>query len=159
MSMINNKCVRNLVAQTLTNVLNHLKVKKVDIAKLIAKFSLAKAKVMQADIMPASRRHRRKGRLKVSSSSNVDSLRLLSLVSTSLERTNASQLTPDILSGQYVPNLIAEPFQVTREYTQKMHNQTSSPTLGKLINDWDQEEWGLLTNARRPGLAVRLAVK
>ncbi|KAG8836051.1 hypothetical protein FRC18_011939 [Serendipita sp. 400] len=82
MSMINNKCVRNLVAQTLTNVLNHLKVKKVDIAKLIAKFSLAKAKVMQADIMPASRRHRRKGRLKVSSSSNVDSLRLLSLVST-----------------------------------------------------------------------------
>ena len=58
------------------------------------------------------------------------------------KKINAAQLNPDMLVGQYVPNLIAEPFQVTLEYAQKIYDQTSSPTLEKIISNWEEDQWG-----------------
>lgn len=46
-----------------------------------------------------------------------------------------------MLVGQYVPNLIAEPFQVSLEYAQRIYDQTSSPTLEKIIENWERDEW------------------
>lgn len=62
-----------------------------------------------------------------------------------------------MLVGQYVPNLIAEPFQVTLEYAQTIYNQTSSPTLEKIINNWEKEEWA--APHRRQHLAYAILVE
>jgi fatty acid synthase subunit beta len=53
----------------------------------------------------------------------------------------ASHLNPDLLVGKYVPNLIAEPFEVSKAYVERIFNQTSSPTLEKILENWDREHW------------------
>jgi fatty acid synthase subunit alpha len=47
-----------------------------------------------------------------------------------------------MLVGRYIPNLIAKPFEDTREYAQIIYDQTSSPRLDKVLRKWDEEEWG-----------------
>lgn len=47
-----------------------------------------------------------------------------------------------MLIGRYIPNLIAKPFDVTKEYAQIIYDQTSSPRLDKVLRKWDEEEWG-----------------
>lgn len=47
-----------------------------------------------------------------------------------------------MLIGKYVPNLVAKPFDVTKEYTQIIYDQTSSPRLDNILKNWDEEEWG-----------------
>jgi fatty acid synthase subunit alpha len=59
-----------------------------------------------------------------------------------MKKIDASQLDPDTLVGKYVPNLIAKPFQVTKDYVELIHNQTSSPRLSKVLQKWDEEQWG-----------------
>ena len=44
-----------------------------------------------------------------------------------------------MLKGKYIPNLVAKPFQVTKGYTQRIHDQTSSPRLSKVVKNWDAE--------------------
>ena len=61
-----------------------------------------------------------------------------------------------MLIGQYVPNLIAEPFQITIEYAQKIYDQTS-PTLGKIIKNWESEKWG--ATHQRQNLAYAILVE
>lgn len=73
------------------------------------------------------------------------------------KKINAAQLNPDMLVGQYVPNLIAEPFEVSLEYAQRIYDQTSSPTLEKIIENWEEEEWGAVH--RRQHLAYAILVE
>ena len=47
-----------------------------------------------------------------------------------------------MLVGRYILNLIAKPFEVTREYAQIIYDQTSSPRLDKVLRKWDEEDWG-----------------
>ena len=47
-----------------------------------------------------------------------------------------------MLEGKYIPNLVAKPFQVTKDYTQLIYDQTSSPRLSKVLKNWDAESWG-----------------
>jgi fatty acid synthase subunit alpha len=47
-----------------------------------------------------------------------------------------------MLVGKYIPNLVAKPFEVSREYAQLIYDQTSSPRLDKVLKKWDQENWG-----------------
>ena len=58
------------------------------------------------------------------------------------KKVNAEQLDPDRLKVMYIPNLIARPFQVTKDYTQLLYDQTSSPRLSKVLKNWDAELWG-----------------
>jgi len=46
-----------------------------------------------------------------------------------------------MLIGKYIPNLVAKPFDITREYVQLIYDQTSSPRLDKVIKKWDQDQW------------------
>lgn len=46
-----------------------------------------------------------------------------------------------MLIGKYIPNLIAKPFEVSREYAQMIYDQTSSPRLDKVLKKWDQDNW------------------
>src|SRR5258708_3766320 len=47
-----------------------------------------------------------------------------------------------MLVGRYIPNLVAKPFEVTKEYAQIIYDQTSSPRLDKVLRKWDEEDWG-----------------
>ena len=47
-----------------------------------------------------------------------------------------------MLVGRYIPNLIAKPFEVTKDYAQIIYDQTSSPRLDKVLRRWDEENWG-----------------
>jgi fatty acid synthase subunit alpha, fungi type len=46
-----------------------------------------------------------------------------------------------MLVGKYVPNLIAKPFEVSRDYAQIIYDQTSSPRLDKVLRHWEEEQW------------------
>lgn len=44
---------------------------------------------------------------------------------------------PDTLKAKYICGLVAKPFQVTKEYSLLIHDQTSSPRLLKVLKSWD----------------------
>ena len=54
-----------------------------------------------------------------------------------------------MLVGKYIPNLIAKPFDVSREYAQIIYDQTSSPKLDKVLKKWEQEEWASAENRQK----------
>lgn len=62
-----------------------------------------------------------------------------------------------MLVDKYVPNLIAKPFQVTKEYAQLIYDQTLSPRLDKVLRKWDQENWG--SQEQRQKLAYVILVE
>ena len=81
------------------------------------------------------------------------------------KKINPSHLNPDILVGKYIPNLIAKPFGISREYAQIIYDQTSSPKLDKVLKKWEQEKWASAETAkaclyyprRTPCLSIRFA--
>jgi fatty acid synthase subunit beta len=62
-----------------------------------------------------------------------------------------------LLIGKYIPNLIAKPFDVSRDYAQLLYDQTSSPRLDKALRQWDQEKWA--GAAQRQKLAYIILVE
>ncbi|KAE9385207.1 hypothetical protein BT96DRAFT_1007268 [Gymnopus androsaceus JB14] len=118
-------CAGELVAlQTMANVLNYLKVKKIDIAKLTETLSIEKVKEMLGDIVQEC---------------HAGVMPFRTYLSKKIDPTH---LNPDLLIGNYIPNLIAKPFDVSQEYAQIIYNQTSSPRLGKVLRKWDEDKWG-----------------
>jgi fatty acid synthase subunit alpha, fungi type/fatty acid synthase subunit beta, fungi type len=73
------------------------------------------------------------------------------------KKINPSQLDPDMLIGKYVPNLTAEPFEVTQAYAQRIYDQTSSPRLDKVLRHWDRDNWG--SSEQRQKLAYIILVE
>ncbi|KAG6893584.1 hypothetical protein C0992_009428 [Termitomyces sp. T32_za158] len=57
------------------------------------------------------------------------------------KKINPMHLDPDMLIGKYIPNLIAKPFAVSKEYAHVICDQTSLPRLDKVLKKWDQESW------------------
>ena len=73
------------------------------------------------------------------------------------KKINAAHLNPDTLVGKYVPNLVAKPFEVSKEYAQLIYDQTLSPRLDKVLRKWDQENWG--STEQRQKLAYVILVE
>ncbi|KXN64626.1 hypothetical protein CONCODRAFT_26600, partial [Conidiobolus coronatus NRRL 28638] len=42
------------------------------------------------------------------------------------------------LIGKYIPNLVAEPFNVTKDYFELIHKVSSSPKIAKVLKSWDE---------------------
>jgi fatty acid synthase subunit alpha len=42
------------------------------------------------------------------------------------KKINTAQINPDLLVGKYVPNLIAEPFDVSKPYAQNIYDHHGS---------------------------------
>ncbi|KAJ2163006.1 fatty acid synthase alpha subunit Lsd1 [Coemansia sp. RSA 552] len=55
------------------------------------------------------------------------------------------------LCGRYIPNLTAEPFELTREYFGRVYDVTQSPVIKKVLNSWDD------TRLNRASKRARLA--
>jgi fatty acid synthase subunit alpha len=54
-----------------------------------------------------------------------------------------------MLVGKYIPNLIAKPFDVSRDYAQLIYDQTSSPRLDKVLRKWEEESWASPDNRQK----------
>ncbi|GBE87869.1 fatty acid synthase [Sparassis crispa] len=155
-------CAGELVAlQTMTNVLNYLKMEKVDIAKLTEKFTVEQVKEMLGEIINscftrAKDQQKAEGYIKLERGFATIPLPGIDVPFHSRylwagvmpfraylsKKINAAHLNPDTLVGKYVPNLIAKPFQVTKDYVQLIYDQTLSPRLDKVLRKWDTENWG-----------------
>ena len=51
-----------------------------------------------------------------------------------------------MLVGKYILNLIAQPFDISPEYTLIIYDQTLSPKLDKVLKKWEQEKWASAEN-------------
>ncbi|KAI0368773.1 fatty acid synthase [Pilatotrama ljubarskyi] len=155
-------CAGELIAlQTLTNVLNYLKIEKIDIAKLTEKFTVDQVKEMLGEIVKscfakAKEQQAKEGYIKLERGFATIPLPGIDVPFHSRylwagvmpfraylsKKINPAHLNPDTLVGKYVPNLIAKPFQVTKDYAQLIYDQTLSPRLDKVLRKWDQDNWG-----------------
>jgi hypothetical protein len=50
--------------------------------------------------------------------------------------------------------LTAVPFQINKEYAQRIHKQTMSPRLEKVLNKWDEERWDAEENRSKLGYVI-----
>jgi hypothetical protein len=74
------------------------------------------------------------------------------------KKVNLSHFNADLLVGRYIPNLTAEPYEVSKSYAEKIYNQTSSPRLSKILKNWDEEKWGDDENRNKLGYAMRVSL-
>ncbi|EAU85370.1 fatty acid synthetase alpha subunit [Coprinopsis cinerea okayama7 len=163
-------CAGELVSlQTLTNVLNFLKVKKIDFVKLTETFTVDKVKEMLSDIVKEcyqralEQQKAQGGYIKLERGFATIPLPgidvpfhsrylwagVLPFRAYLSKKINAADLNPDMLVGKYIPNLIARPFEVSQEYAQIIYDQTTSPRLDKVLKKWDQEKWGSPENRQK----------
>lgn len=70
------------------------------------------------------------------------------------KKVNLAHFNADLLVGRYIPNLTAEHYEVSKAYAEKIHNQTSSPRLAKILKNWDEEKWGDDENRNKLGYAM-----
>ncbi|KAH9856627.1 fatty acid synthase [Lenzites betulinus] len=154
-------CAGELVAlQTMTNVLNYMKVQKIDIAKLTEQFTVDQVKEMLGDIVVSSydkakEQQAKEGYIKLERGFATIPLPGIDVPFHSRylwagvmpfraylsKKINPAHLNPDTLVGKYVPNLVAKPFDVSKEYAQLIYDQTLSPRLDKVLRRWDQDNW------------------
>ncbi|KAF8312438.1 fatty acid synthase, partial [Clavulina sp. PMI_390] len=163
--------------QTLTNVLNYLKKENIDIQKLTKSFTLEKIKEMLTEIVDncfevAKKQEAAQGGhltlergiatiplpgIDVPFHSRYLWAGVMPFRAYLSKKINSAHLNPDLLINKYIPNLIAKPFQVTKEYAQIIYDQTMSPRLDKVIKSWDEENWG--AHAQRQKLAYTILVE
>lgn len=70
------------------------------------------------------------------------------------KKIDPNDLRPELLEGRYIPNLVADPFRVTKEYAQKIFDQTASPRLEKVLAAWDSENWGAAEKKSKLGYII-----
>ncbi|KAH8924677.1 hypothetical protein BT69DRAFT_1308121 [Atractiella rhizophila] len=148
--------------QTLTNVLNLLKFQKIDLQKLLKTMSVEEVKEKLGEIIDGCFEAAKE--LKVKQGGYLTLERGIATIPlpgidvpfhsrylwagvlpfrTHLaKKVNPERVDFDLLIGKYVPNLIAEPFEITKEYAVKIYDQTNSPRIEKVLKKWDAENWG-----------------
>ena len=70
------------------------------------------------------------------------------------KKINLATFRPELLEGRYIPNLIAEPYEISKRYAEKIYNQTMSPRLDKVLKAWDREDWGSTANRSKLGYII-----
>ncbi|KAG8694164.1 3-oxoacyl-[acyl-carrier-protein] synthase, partial [Ceratobasidium sp. 395] len=155
-------CAGELLAlETLTNVLNYLKIKKIDIQKLTEDFTVEQVKEMLGEIITncfdkAKEKQKAEGYIKLERGFATIPLPGIDVPFHSRylwagvmpfraylsKKINPLHINPDALIGKYIPNLIAKPFEVSQEYAQIIYDQTSSPRLDKVLRNWERDNWG-----------------
>ncbi|KAM3582650.1 fatty acid synthase alpha subunit Lsd1 [Umbelopsis sp. WA50703] len=160
----------------LTNVLNYLKVSKIDLQKLMETMPLEDVKKQLSEIIDGALE---KARAKIAAHGRIQLERghatvplpgidvpfhssfLLSGVApfrTYLaKKINPTYVDVNQLTGKYIPNLTAEPFSIAKSYIENVYNLTSSPRLGKVIKTWSDDKFA--TAGQQQRLAYTLLVE
>lgn len=72
-------------------------------------------------------------------------------------RINQNAISPQALIKRYIPNLVAQPFELTKAYAELIFAQTESPRLEKVLKNWERDGWG--QESQRQRLTVTLVVE
>lgn len=154
---------------TLTNVLNMLKHQKIDLEKLSKTMSVEQLKEHLTEIingcwdMMEEKKKKDGGQVNLERGYATIPLPgidvpfhsrylwpgVLSFRNYLIKKIDPEHLNPDRLVDKYIPNLIAEPFEVTKEYVQKIYDETNSPRMESVLKGWESESWASPQNRQR----------
>ncbi|OCF76033.1 fatty acid synthase subunit beta [Kwoniella mangroviensis CBS 8886] len=158
---------------TLTNVLNMLKIQKIDLEKLSTMISEEELREKLAEIIDGCwdmmiEKEKKDGSVILDRGFATIPLPgidvpfhsrylwpgVLSFRNYLVKKIDPSQLNPDRLVGKYIPNLIAETFEVSKAYVQKIFDQTASPRMEAVLKNWEKDAWD--SAAQRQKLAYNI---
>ncbi|KAG0147001.1 hypothetical protein CROQUDRAFT_91978 [Cronartium quercuum f. sp. fusiforme G11] len=159
--------------QTLTNVLNFLKVQKIDIAKLQETMPLEDVRVQLLEIVDechkaAIAKQEKEGfivlergfasiplpGIDVPFHSRYLWAGVMPFRAYLSKKLNPDHLNPESLVGKYIPNLTAEPFEISKSYAERIYDQTNSPRLEKVLQKWVEDGWAEAQNRRMLGYVI-----
>ncbi|CAI5760087.1 unnamed protein product [Candida verbasci] len=138
---------------SLTNVLNVLKINKIDIVKLQEKLSIEQVQEHLYEIIDeVSKKSLAKPQpIELERGFAVIPLKGISVPFHSsylmsgvkpfqrflCKKIPKSSVKPQDLIGKYIPNLTAKPFELTKEYFQDVYNLTKSEKIKNIIDNWE----------------------
>lgn len=141
---------------TLTNVLNVLKLNKIDIVKLQEKLSIEEVKGHLHEIIKevSVKSEEKPQPIDLERGFAVIPLKGISVPFHSsylmsgvkpferflVKKIPKSSVKPKELINKYIPNLTAKPFEITKEYFQEVYNLTKSEKMKNIIDNWDSYE-------------------
>ncbi|KKY19773.1 putative fatty acid synthase beta subunit dehydratase [Phaeomoniella chlamydospora] len=148
-------CAGDLRAlDTMTNVLNVLKLQKIDIQTLMQQMSLEDVKEHLVEIIKecAAETEKKPKPLELQRGFAVIPLAGIDVPFHStflrsgvkpfrnflLKKINKTTIDPSKLVGKYIPNVTAKPFEISKEYFEEVYKLTNSPRLAKVLEDWDK---------------------
>ncbi|CAH7670330.1 hypothetical protein PPACK8108_LOCUS5020 [Phakopsora pachyrhizi] len=70
------------------------------------------------------------------------------------KKLNPAHMNPELLIDKYIPNLTAKPFQISKSYAERIHQQTISPRLEKALKNWVEDRWDLHENQSKLGYVI-----
>ncbi|CDH17161.1 probable Fatty acid synthase subunit beta [Zygosaccharomyces bailii ISA1307] len=141
---------------TLNNVLNFIKLQKIDIVKLQETLSLEKVEEHLFEIIDEiSKKSAAKPRpITLERGFACIPLRGISVPFHSSYLRNGvkpfknflkknvkkENIKPERLNGKYIPNLTAKPFEITKEYFQDVYDLTGSEQIKEVLDNWEKYE-------------------
>lgn len=159
--------------QTLTNVLNFLKVQKIDIAQLQETMCLEKVKEHLTEIVDECHKEsllkeQKQGfivlergfasiplpGIDVPFHSRYLWAGVMPFRAYLSKKLNPAHMNPELLIDKYIPNLTAEPFQISKAYAERIYQQTNSPRLEKTLRNWVEDGWDLPENRSKLGYVI-----
>ncbi len=144
---------------TLGNVLNFIKVQKIDLKKLNEIMPIEEVREKLAEIvrevLSAALEEEKKGRIELKRGFATIPLPGIDVPFHSRyltggvapfrsylsKRINVDAIRPQLLVGRYIPNLVAAPFELSKSYAELIFAQTDSPRLDKVLKNWEKDEW------------------
>ncbi|KAL9936912.1 hypothetical protein V8E36_004147 [Tilletia maclaganii] len=144
---------------TTTNVLNFIKIKKVDLPQLLSEMSpdevRAKLTEIVQEVHAAALEEEKKGPIQLQRGFATIPLAGIDVPFHSRylgggvtpfraylsKRINVKNIDASKLRLRYIPNLVAIPFETTKAYAELIFNQTESSRLGKVLANWEKDGW------------------
>ena len=140
----------------MTNVLNYIKVQKIDIENLKQTMSLEDVKSHLCTIIRecASQTEAKPKPLDLQRGFATIPLKGIDVPfhSTFLrsgvkpfraflqKKIHKTSIDPSKLIGKYIPNVTAKPFELTKEYFEDVYRLTNSPKIGNILANWEKYE-------------------
>lgn len=141
---------------TLTNVLNVIKLNKINIVKLQASMSIEEVLAHLKEIIDevAAKSVAKEQPIDLQRGFAVIPLKGISVPFHSsylmsgvkpfqrflCKKIPQSSVKPQDLIGRYIPNLTAKPFEITKEYFQNVYDLTKSEKIKEIIDNWESFE-------------------
>ncbi|MBW0470433.1 hypothetical protein O181_010148 [Austropuccinia psidii MF-1] len=69
-------------------------------------------------------------------------------------RLTPSHIDLELLINKYIPNLTAEPFQISKAYAEGIHQKTNSPIIKKVLERWKEDGWAHTQNKKKLGYVM-----
>ncbi|KAK9477444.1 acyl transferase domain-containing protein [Lipomyces japonicus] len=140
----------------LTNVLNFIKVQKIDLDKLTKTLSIEEVKEQLSDIVSeiAKKSEEKPQPIDLERGFATIPLKGISVPFHSsylrsgvkpfnrflLKKLPQQAVKPANLIGKYVPNLTAKPFSISKEYFQEVYDLTGSAKIRNILDNWEKYE-------------------